>query len=178
MKYSFYFPNKNFIYYSNIFILLANNACKGLLPTKPLKCFDSSTQFVCYSEFYSVLIDGKYINKFERFCVYANDCEYRGIANNCVTINQLDSVVQKSFYENIAKKYGFQQSDLILSRLMFKIGNLSIVEKIYFMLSFSCSSNIVIVAYLLFSIFIPLDYFTSILKIFGNILYIHSYLSP
>lgn len=45
MKYSFYFPNKNFIYYSNIFILLANNACKGLLPTKPLKCFDSSTQF-------------------------------------------------------------------------------------------------------------------------------------
>uniref|UniRef100_A0A0M3I2H6 Activin_recp domain-containing protein n=1 Tax=Ascaris lumbricoides TaxID=6252 RepID=A0A0M3I2H6_ASCLU len=71
---------------------------------------------MCYSEYYLVTLNnGRKREYFDRFCAYGIDCEYRGLAEICVSVSQLDPTVRATFTAQIAK-YGYSEKNLLHSR--------------------------------------------------------------
>uniref|UniRef100_A0A1I7Z7C2 Expressed conserved protein n=1 Tax=Steinernema glaseri TaxID=37863 RepID=A0A1I7Z7C2_9BILA len=59
----------------------------------------------CYDEYYAFnTSEGHVRQHFDRFCVFQAHCSQRGIDNGCLSLDELDEVVQRTFYDNI-KKY-------------------------------------------------------------------------
>ncbi|CAD5218115.1 unnamed protein product [Bursaphelenchus okinawaensis] len=84
---------------------------------KALECYDSFVRGspakssscgpgqVCFSEFYalseqpeSTQISEWYV---DRFCVYRQQCQMRGIGPGCVTVEQLDKMVRRTFRKKL-----------------------------------------------------------------------------
>uniref|UniRef100_A0A1I7SGW3 Protein quiver n=2 Tax=Bursaphelenchus xylophilus TaxID=6326 RepID=A0A1I7SGW3_BURXY len=71
-------------------------------PTQTASCGEDQ---VCFSEFYALSKheDSPHISEWyvDRFCVYRQQCLMRGIGPDCVTVNELDKVVRRTFRKKL-----------------------------------------------------------------------------